>query len=93
VHETGFTTTFTPNQEVPYTTGGITYSIDLTSMRDGESITAPTYAAVTARSYHPDTVNALLMDGSVRSIGDSIEQRVWRSLGTRAGGEVANASQ
>jgi prepilin-type N-terminal cleavage/methylation domain-containing protein len=88
VHETGFTTTFTPNQFVPHVDAGITYDIDLTSMRDGESITVPTYAAVTARSYHPGLVNALLMDGSVRTIEDGIELTVWRALGTRAGAEV-----
>ena len=87
VHETGFTTTFTPNLEVPYTDNGITYSIDLTSMRDGESTTAPTYAAVTARSYHTGLVNVLLMDGSVRSVTDTVDARVWRAYGTRAGNE------
>ncbi len=46
VHETGFTTTFTPNTIVPYDVAGVTYDIDLTSIRDGESATAPTYAAV-----------------------------------------------
>ncbi len=32
-------------------------------------------------------VNGLLMDGSVRSISNSIDQIIWRALGTRAGGE------
>ena len=89
VHETGFTTTFVPNQEVPYNNGAITYSIDLMSMRDGESATAPTYAAVTARSYHANLVNALFLDGSVRSFGDGMDLRLWRALGTRGGGEIA----
>jgi len=89
VHETGFTTTFTPNKPVPYVHNGITYSIDLMSMRDGESATALTYAAVTARSHHPGLVNSLLMDGSVQTIDDGIEARLWRALGTRAGGEAA----
>jgi prepilin-type N-terminal cleavage/methylation domain-containing protein len=88
VHETGFTTTFGPNMPVPYSNGGTTYSIDLTSVRDGESTTSPTYAAITARSYHVGTVNALLMDGSVRSISSNINLAIWRSLGTRAGGEA-----
>jgi type II secretory pathway pseudopilin PulG len=88
VHETGFTTTFTPNTVVPYTNNGVTYDIDLTSMRDGESATAPIYAAVTARSYHSSMVNALLMDGSVRGISDNVELAVWRALGTRAGKET-----
>jgi len=90
VHETGFTTTFTPNSIVPYTDNGVTYGIDLTSIRDGESATAPTYAAVTARSYHSSIVNVLILDGSVRSIDDGIELVVWRSLGTRARGETAS---
>ncbi len=90
VHESGFTTTFGPNAYVPYTNGGITYDIDLTSMRDGESTTAPTYAAVTARSYHIGSVNVLMMDGSVKSVFDNIDLAVWRALGTRAGGEATS---
>jgi hypothetical protein len=88
VHETGFTTTFTPNTFVPYVNAGTTQDIDLTSMRDGESITVPTYAAVTARSYHVGNVMVLLMDGSVRSVSNNINLGIWRGIGTRAGGEV-----
>ena len=29
-----------------------------------------------------------MVDGSVRFVGDSIDINVWRSLGSRAGGEV-----
>ncbi len=89
VHETGFTTTFTPNFKVPYSDGVNNYSIDVTSMRDGESATAPTYAAVTARSYHTGLVNILLLDGSVRTANDQIDQRVWRAAGTRDTGEAS----
>lgn len=88
VRETGVTTTFTPNTRVTYNAGGFTHDIDFTSMRDGESIELPTYAAITARSYHSGLVNGLLMDGSVRSITNSIELGVWRALGTRAAGET-----
>ena len=88
VHESGFTTTFGPNAMVPYTVSGVTYSIDITSMRDGESTTAPTYAAVTARSFHTGTVNIMLMDGSVRSVSDNIDLGIWRGLGTRSNGEI-----
>jgi prepilin-type N-terminal cleavage/methylation domain-containing protein/prepilin-type processing-associated H-X9-DG protein len=87
VRETGFTTTFPPNTLVTYLSGGVSQDIDFTSSRDGESITAPTYAAITARSYHSGLVNVLFMDGSVRSIRDGIDQSVWRALGTRAGNE------
>ncbi len=88
VHESGFTTTFTPNTKVPYTTGGQAYDVDVTSMRDGESTTLPTYAAVTARSYHPGGINVLLMDGSVRAVNSEVQLAVWRGLGTRSGNEA-----
>jgi hypothetical protein len=32
-------------------------------------------------------VNIVLMDGSVRSVSDSISLNVWRALGTRDAGE------
>ncbi|SFH59107.1 DUF1559 domain-containing protein [Planctomicrobium piriforme] len=88
VHESGFTTTFNPNAVFSYTNGGVTYDIDLTSMRDGESITVPTYAAITSRSYHTGLVNALLMDGSVRTVSNNIDLGVWRAVGTRGGSET-----
>jgi prepilin-type N-terminal cleavage/methylation domain-containing protein/prepilin-type processing-associated H-X9-DG protein len=50
-----------------------------------------TYIAVgyrAARSRHTGGVNSLLGDGSVRFIRDSIQQVTWRSMSTRAGGEV-----
>ncbi len=87
-HQTGFTTTFVPNTKVPHFDGGKTYDIDFNSMREGRSTTLPTYAVVTSRSYHIGGVNVLLMDGSVRTIANSIELDVWRALGSRAGGEV-----
>jgi prepilin-type processing-associated H-X9-DG protein len=88
VHETGFTTTYTPNTVVPYTDGGATYNIDLTSIRDGESTISPTYAAVTARSYHPGTVNVAMLDGAVKTVADGVDLAVWRAAGTRAGNET-----
>jgi prepilin-type N-terminal cleavage/methylation domain-containing protein len=91
VHQTGFTTTFAPNTAVRYESGGMTHDVDFNSMREGRSATAPTYAAVTSRSYHPGGVNAMQMDGSVRFVANSIALPVWRALGTRAGGEPASA--
>jgi prepilin-type N-terminal cleavage/methylation domain-containing protein/prepilin-type processing-associated H-X9-DG protein len=89
VHQTGFTTTFAPNTKVPYTDGGILYDIDFNANREGKTTSKVCYAAVTSRSYHAGgIVNVLLMDGSVRSVSDSVPLSVWRSLGTRAGGEV-----
>jgi prepilin-type processing-associated H-X9-DG protein len=88
VHQTGFTTTFTPNTVVPFSTGGLAYDIDFNSLREGRSPTLPCYAVVTSRSRHTGGVNSLLMDGSVRFMTNSITLANWRALGTRAGGEV-----
>lgn len=89
VHDSGFTTVFTPNTKVSYLhSDGRTYDIDYSSRYEGSSMTEPTYASITSRSYHIGIVQAALMDGSVRSISDSISLSVWRSLGTRAGNEV-----
>jgi prepilin-type N-terminal cleavage/methylation domain-containing protein len=89
VHETGFTTVFTPNTNVPYLhSDGRTYDIDYNSRDEGTSRTQPTYAAVTARSYHADLVHVLLMDGSVRTVSSNISLQIWRALGTRSRGEV-----
>ena len=86
VHHTGFTTLFTPNTFVPYTVGGTTYDVDFNSRQEGKTNSQPTYAAVTSRSHHVGIVNVLLMDGSVRSVGDSISRSIWHALGTRMGG-------
>jgi len=88
VHETGFTTVFPPNMSVPYVVNGITYDVDVTTMRDGESMTAPTYAAVTARSYHSGMVNVVMADGAVRSFSNNVDIGIWRGVGTRAGSET-----
>ncbi len=59
------------------------------------SPTAPQhgYRVVTARSYHSGGVNALLLDGSVRLVSNSIAREVWRALGTRLGGEVVSIAE
>jgi prepilin-type N-terminal cleavage/methylation domain-containing protein len=41
-----------------------------------------------ARSEHTGGIQTVLCDGSVRFISDNINLALWRSLGTRAGGEV-----
>jgi prepilin-type processing-associated H-X9-DG protein len=71
---------------VTYSSGGTTYDVDFVTAT--EANVGDTYAAVTSRSYHPGGVNVLLMDGSVRFIGNGIRPDVWRALATRAGGEV-----
>ena len=91
VHHSGVTTVFAPNTEVSYVhTDGRTYDIDFNSQQEGRSAEQRTYAAVTARSYHPGVVNVLAMDGAVRTVDNSIDIGVWRALGTRAGGEIVS---
>ena len=44
---------------------------------------------VSPNSRHPGGVNAMMGDGSVRFITNSVDLVTWRAIGTRAGGEVA----
>jgi len=44
-----------------------------------------------ADSYHAGGVNCMMGDGSVKFIKDSINQRTWWALGTKAGGEVVSS--
>ncbi|MFV0444624.1 MAG: DUF1559 domain-containing protein [Planctomycetaceae bacterium] len=41
-----------------------------------------------SRSWHPGSVNVLMLDGVVRSLGESIDKNVYRGLWTRDGGEI-----
>lgn len=93
VHHSGITTLFPPNTVVPYTSNGQTYDIDFNSVQEGRSGTDATYAAITARSFHPTVVNVVFMDGSTRAISETVSQAVWRQLGTRSGGEVVPAGE
>ena len=86
VYHTGFTTVFTPNTKVMFQG----YDIDFVSSREGRSDVKRTFAAVTARSYHPNLVNILLLDASVRSANSDIDLSVWRALGTRASGDIVD---
>ena len=45
------------------------------------------------RSYHPQSCNFAMCDGSVRTLKDSISIQVYRALSSRKGGEVVSADQ
>jgi prepilin-type processing-associated H-X9-DG protein len=87
-HQIGFTTTFRPNEKVLCEEGGVVYDVDWTNQQEGKSTSVPTYAAVTARSYHGGGVNVVMMDGSVRWFDDEINLGVWRAYSTRDDGEL-----
>lgn len=43
---------------------------------------------VSPSSNHPNAVNVMMGDGSVRLISNSVDLMTWRAMGTRNGGEV-----
>jgi prepilin-type N-terminal cleavage/methylation domain-containing protein len=88
-HQSGFTGTFPPNTRV--LVNG--YDVDFTNRREGTSTSIVTYAAVTARSYHPGMVNAVMVDASVHTIRSTIDLKLWRALCTRNGGERATVAR
>jgi prepilin-type N-terminal cleavage/methylation domain-containing protein len=93
VHHSGITTVFAPNTKVHYNFGGKLYDIDFNSQQEGRSATQPTYAAITARSYHPgNLVNTCFLDGAVKAIPGSIDPSLWRAMGTVRGRELIEAS-
>jgi prepilin-type processing-associated H-X9-DG protein len=47
-------------------------------------------ACMAASSRHPNGVNVMLGDGSVRFVTGSIDLPTWRALGSREGGEVVS---
>ena len=83
VHQSGFTTTFTPNAEVLCNDN----DVDFNSMREGKSDTGITYAAVTARSHHPGAVHVANATGSVFTVDNDVDRAVWQALSTRQGRE------
>lgn len=89
-HQSAFSFVLTPNTKVPFVTGGVEVDVDVLTQVEGSSATKPSYSAVTSRSYHTGgVVNVLLMDGSVRTVTQTVSLAAWRASGSRNGGEVA----
>lgn len=93
VHQTGFTTTFTPNTRVLFNDGEVDFDVDFTNFREGRPNPGTgsiprTYAAVTSRSYHSGVVTVSFADGSTHFITDSIDRDLWQGFSTRSGREV-----
>jgi len=83
----------TPNSSSPDIVGDVTCHDDtnqpemnLPCIASPSPTGAPRTAA--ARSRHPGGVNALLCDGSVHFISDSIDVNLWRAMGSIDRGEV-----
>ena len=96
--ETAMTTAWPPNKailgrgnEAALSPSATSPAGDLDLMTRLFTQGGPTYAALTARSYHPGGVNALMADGSVRFVKSSTAGAVWRALGSVGGGEAVSA--
>ncbi len=87
VYYSGITTAVPPNAKVTIT--GYSQPFDYVSVDENNG--GPTYASLSASSYHPGGVNALLGDGSVKFMKNTVDPTTWRALGTIAGGEVISA--
>ena len=94
-HETAMTTAWPPNKAILGRNGesGLSNAakapsgdLDLETKLYVQG--GPTYAALTARSYHPGGVNALFGDGSVKFVKSSISGSTWRAVGSLAGSEI-----
>ena len=51
-------------------------------------VTNTTWIVHSARSLHPGSVQTLLGDGAVRSVTDTIDDSIWKALGTSSAGDV-----
>ncbi|MDG3007834.1 DUF1559 family PulG-like putative transporter [Paludisphaera mucosa] len=96
VYYSGFTTAMTPNPNVKavsratgFSNAGQNVQMDWDSTDENDG--GPTYMSLAATSRHSGGVNALMADGSVRFVKDSISGVTWRALGSIAGGEVISS--
>jgi prepilin-type processing-associated H-X9-DG protein len=87
--ESGITTAWPPNKVIL----GTMQEGDLDLTGPPFFIGGPTFAAITARSFHPGGVNVLRADGSVGFTKSTVAGAIWRALGTIAGNEVISADQ
>jgi prepilin-type processing-associated H-X9-DG protein len=69
-----------PNSALPYCT---TFGADTLKNHTGGAWRG----IFEASSLHSGTVNLLLLDGSVRTISNSISLSIWQAMGTKSGGD------
>lgn len=78
--QTWYNHVLTPNAMIPDCTDH--------SPRDHGTESSPSSGVFAARSWHGQGVHALMADGAVRWVASSIATPVWRSFGSRSGGEA-----
>jgi len=94
-HETAMTTAWPPNKQILGKNGEAANGDGAASPAGDLDLETklivqggPTYAALTARSYHSGGVNVLFGDGSTRFVKSTVNGVTWRALGTVRGNEV-----
>lgn len=88
VHHTGMTTAWQPNRPTTRLVSGVAHDFDVTGRREQRGEKGPTFAGITARSYHAGGVHCLFGDGSARFVSSNVDGLVWRAAGTIAGSEL-----
>jgi prepilin-type N-terminal cleavage/methylation domain-containing protein/prepilin-type processing-associated H-X9-DG protein len=89
-----FTTLYPPNTSVPDKINWLSTQ----PVPEAPALTGPSGsgrwlaqdAYLSARSYHEGGVNILMADGAVTFMPDDVDPQVYKSLGSRNGGEIAS---
>jgi prepilin-type N-terminal cleavage/methylation domain-containing protein len=66
----------------------VAYGLDIDGLPCFRGATVPNYT-MASRSRHPGGVSVALCDASCRFVSNDVDVRLWRGLGSRAGGEIA----
>ncbi|QDV74709.1 DUF1559 domain-containing protein [Botrimarina mediterranea] len=86
----GFETFSVPNDTEPDLMQQSAYCNPTAPNPPCEGMSGPFFYRALARSRHPGVVNAVMIDGSVHTVSDSIDLGPWRAAGTTKGEEVAS---
>jgi len=94
-HHAGITTLEVPNTSVPdYVQGdfcgdaAVAAALGMPCASESGQTTGSTPKNLSSRSCHSGGVNVALCDGSVRFVGNSINQTTWQNLGSSQDGQV-----
>jgi prepilin-type N-terminal cleavage/methylation domain-containing protein len=85
----GFSTYLAPNSPLPDVMNVASYCVNRAPNPPCTGVPTATNPPMNAaRSRHSGIVNAVMLDGSVRTVSNNININTWRALSTTQGGEV-----
>jgi prepilin-type N-terminal cleavage/methylation domain-containing protein len=85
----GFTTYLAPNSPLPDVMNDPSYCVNQAPNPPCTGVPTATNPPMgAARSRHSGIVNAVMLDGSVRTVSNQININTWRAMSTSRGGEV-----